>query len=173
MTDLGELDLPLATVDHILREVWEIAPTALQALESELSTVCRVDLPSKRLVVKATRHTPKAHAAGLWRIDAMNHLDAAGVPVGCSLPSRQGDLLAVVPTPHGTASVLVTEWLDGVPLESATITSTLLRNVGGTASTISELLAGWPAPPYPIVHPWELVRSLDSIESSLPHLTDL
>ncbi|MFC6234061.1 phosphotransferase, partial [Leucobacter soli] len=158
---------------HLLREHYGVDPVRLTAMHSELSTVARVDLADDRsLVFRASCGTPEELEAARWRIGAMDHLAARGVPTGRTVPSADGSPIVSVELDAGPAILHVGEWLDGVMLDSAKPTPALMRSVGRVAGEVSAGLASWPAPPVDVGHPWELTRTLETVASTIVSVTD-
>lgn len=171
-SDPGELDLGTAEVARLVREHHGCDPLAVTRLESELSTVARIDLASGVVVAKVTRYSPDELLAARWRLAAMQHLHRAGIPVGGAMPDRNGELVTVATAGSETVLLQLSEWLAGVPLESITPAPDLLRSVGDTAARIARALAGWGAPPVEVTHPWELVRTLATIDEAIDRVAD-
>ncbi|WP_125106607.1 phosphotransferase [Gulosibacter massiliensis] len=162
------LVLSMADVGQILEAEYGLRPSAMEHFPSELSSVYRVTLSSGDSVAfKASLYSAAAVQLARWRAEAMEHLEAVRVPSGHTIATVSGDLIAVCPSPKGKVIVQVSEWLRGVPLESANLRGVLLRDVGRTAAAVSVALAGWPRPPAQVAHPWEMLRTLDSLDSSI------
>ena len=164
-------------VARLLHEHYGLEPVRLTAMQSELSTVSRVDLaPSgerrRSLVFRASCGTPEELEAARWRIGAADHLAARGVPTGRTVPASDGSPIVSVELDAGPVVLHVGEWLDGVMLDSATPTSALMRSVGRVAGEVSAGLASWPAPPVELGHPWELTRTLETIAATIGSITD-
>jgi len=70
-------------------------------------------------------------------------------------------------TEAGTVLVQVNEWLTGTALADVPVSSKLMRAVGGTAAQVALALSDWPDVTIAHGHPWELLRTLDTIESAL------
>ncbi|KAB1645030.1 phosphotransferase [Gulosibacter chungangensis] len=169
------LSLDTEQVRKILLQTFGVAALELRAMQSELATVYRVDsADGRRLAFKASRYSDAELAIARWRTGAMVRLQERGVPVGRVFAVRAdagpeaGADLAVVETEAGQAIVQLTEWLEGTPLDSLQPSSELLRDVGRVAATVSEGLKGWPKPPQPIAHPWELTRTLETLAATMP-----
>ena len=181
----NSLALAPEAVAEILVGAYGLRAASMQPFQSELSTVYRVALagddgqPDGRCVAfKAIHHTDDEHALARWRIAAMDHLQDLGIPAGRTLPSLTGEATAVVASPAGPVIAHVGEWLSGAPLEAAPLTPELLRAVGDSAARATLALAELPAPPAPVTHPWELVRTLESLDASMgaaaePHVSAL
>ena len=170
----NSLALAPEAVAEILVGAYGLRAASMQPFQSELSTVYRVALagddgqPDGRCVAfKAIHHTDDEHALARWRIAAMDHLQDLGIPAGRTIPSLAGEATAVVASPAGPVIAHVGEWLTGVPLEAAPLTPELLRAVGETAARATLALAEWPEPPAPVTHPWELVRTIESLDASM------
>lgn len=158
---------------RLLRAHYGLTRARLTAMHSELSTVARVDLEGAgSLAFRASRHTPEEFELAKWRIGAMDHLRALGVPVGGTVPALDGSRTPVVETTDGPAILHVGEWLDGVMLDSVPPTVELMRSVGRTAGAVSAGLADWREPPAEIGHPWELTRTLETVRSTLHSVTE-
>ena len=166
------LDLPAPAVEALLREHYALAADSLQVFDSEVSTVCRVNTANGALMVKAVHHSLEEHAVARWRVAASEHLADHGVPVGRVVRNLDDELLSIVPTEQGIVTVHVGQWLEGVPLQNASLTPILLCDVGNTAAQISRLLADWPRPPFPVEHPWELTQSLSVLEQVVKEIDD-
>lgn len=173
MTDArSELDLPTAEVAALLRTHFGHKPLCLTRLDSELSTVIRVDVESGTLVAKAARFSPAEFALTQWRVDAIEHLRRLGLPVAGGIPDREGRLVTAVDTAEGTVILYLSEWRPGTPLAANTPTSNLLLDVGRTAALVATGLAGWSAPPAPVAHLWELTRTASTLGQALGAVTD-
>lgn len=169
---LGELDLPPDDVARLVAVHYGLEALAVTRLDSELSTVARVDLASGPVVAKFTRYSPEDLAATRWRIAAMQHLDHAGVPVGRTLLDREGAALVVTEAGPDAVLLHLSTWLPGVPLLDVPPSPALLRSVGATAAQVARALSGWPAPPVPLEHPWELVRTLATLGAAVEQVAD-
>ncbi len=167
-----ELDLAIGEVADLVRSRYGCEPLAVTRLESELSTVARIDLASGPLVAKATWFSPADLAVTLWRVGAMNHLDGIGLPVGRTVLDRLGRPVAVADTDAGTVVLHLSEFLSGVPLEATTPTPDLLVSVGRTAAQVARGLADWPPPPAVVGHPWELLRTLSTLDEAVGSVQD-
>ncbi|MBC9944775.1 phosphotransferase [Leucobacter sp. cx-328] len=169
----NSLALTPAEVDAILVSHYGVGSLGMQPLPSELSAVYRVALADGRDVAfKAIHFTEDDHALAQWRISAMDHLQDLGIPAGRTIPSLAGESTAVADSPAGPVIAHVGEWLSGVPLEAIPLTPELLRVVGATGARAALALAEWPQPPAAVSHPWELVRTLDSLDTSMASVTD-
>ncbi|MBC9955143.1 phosphotransferase [Leucobacter sp. cx-42] len=169
----NSLALTPAEVDAILVSHYGVGSLGMQPLPSELSAVYRVALADGRDVAfKAIHFTEDDHALAQWRISAMDHLQDLGIPAGRTIPSLAGENTAVADSPAGSVIAHVGEWLSGVPLEAVPLTPELLRVVGATGARAALALAEWPQPPAAVSHPWELVRTLDSLDTSMASVTD-
>ncbi len=170
------LSLDADHVRAILLATYGIEALELRAMQSELATVYRVaTADGHTLAFKASRYSDAELAIARWRSGAMVRLQGLGIPVGRAYSSTTGDEVAVVEDAQvedARAIVQVTDWLDGAPLDSVQPSSELLREVGRVAADITQGLADWPAQPSPIAHPWELVRTLDTLASTMPAATD-
>lgn len=97
----------------------------------------------------------------------MDHVNARGIPAGETYRNREGKAVTLAETPSGTVVLHVGEWLPGIPLELAEATPGLMRSVGKTAAGVVTALSDWPDPPAPISHPWELTRTLSSLDTTI------
>lgn len=162
---------------RLLREHYGLEPVRLTAMHSELSTIARVDLESGEgrrasVVFRASRGTPDELAVAKWRIGAMDHLSACGVPTGRTVPATDGSRIVSVESEAGPTILHVSHWLDGATLDSADPTPALMRSAGRVAGEVSAGLAAWPAPPVEVGHPWELTRTMETLASTINSVTD-
>ncbi|WP_336660900.1 phosphotransferase [Leucobacter sp. USHLN153] len=161
-----------AQASEALRRYYGLEAVSLTLMDSELSSVYRAELSDgRRCAFKATRFTPEAHAAAQWRTAAMDHLQSLGIPAGETFLSLQGQPVTVAETEVGDAVVHVGEWLTGIPLEAVTPNTSIMREVGRTTSRVVAALDGWPQPPVAIEHPWELTRTLETLEATINSAT--
>ena len=164
------LDLPAPAVEALLREHYALAADSLQVFDSEVSTVCRVNTANGALMVKAVHHSLEEHAVARWRVAASEHLADHGVPVGRVVRNLDDELLSIAPTEQGIVTVHVGHWLEGVPLQNASLTP-ILCDVGDTAAQISRCLPTGHAHHFP----WsirELTRSLSVLEQVVKEIDD-
>lgn len=145
----------------------------LASLHSELSSVYRVELASGRTVaLKLIRYSTGLEQLTSWQTVAMEQLHSVGIPVGATLRTVRGELLAIAETSEGLVLAHLGEWLDGTPLEAVPATCTLMRAVGDTGARIALALQEVPRPAIQRSHPWVLTRTLDSIRDALPLVPD-
>ena len=167
------LTVPRRETTRLLREYYGIDAVGLTPLHSELSTVARVDLADgSRRAFRASASSPQDLQLGHWRIGAADHLDTLGIATGRTVPTLSGEDVVEVETSAGLATLHVGEWLDGFMLSAALPTPFLMRTVGEVAARVSAGLADWPAPPADVEHPWELVNTVETIESTMGSITD-
>lgn len=165
------LSLPERAVRALLLEHYGLRAHALQPLESELSTVFRVATAEGRaFACKASAYSERALRIVRWQVGAMERLQRLGIPAGETLPDRAGASVRVAEWDGRPVILHVGGWLEGIPLSEADPSPALMRAVGRTAAAVSAALAEWPAPPAPVSHPWELVRTLRSIDDSLARM---
>jgi Ser/Thr protein kinase RdoA (MazF antagonist) len=169
MTEAGQaLDLDADDVARLVRSRYGLDPIAVHLLDSELSTVARLELRGCALALKAQRSTPGELLRTRWRVAAMQRLSRAGLPVARTVPDVAGQDVAVADTGAGAVLLHLTGWLDGIPLEAAPATPALLHDVGRAAAAVAAGLATHPAPPGEVAHPWELARTLPTLEAAGP-----
>jgi Ser/Thr protein kinase RdoA (MazF antagonist) len=167
------LTIPRSESTRLLREHYGIEAVGLTPLHSELSTVVGVDLADgTRRVFRASASSPRELVLAHWRIGAADRLDDSGIPTGRSVPALSGEKVVEAETSDGPAALHVGEWLDGFMLSAALPTPFLMRAVGEAAARVSAGLADWPAPPAEVAHPWELLRTVETIQATVHSVTD-
>lgn len=164
------LTLQAGEVHSLILEHYGAEGQNYDSKASELSSVFHVSIDATSYAFKAIRYSEAALAITKWRIRAMEHLRENGIPSGHTLPTTAGDTLAVADTSQGRVIVHMGEWLSGIPLEDTHPSSEVMWAVGRNAATIVNSLTDWPRPPEPITHTWELTRTLEAIDSSLPSI---
>lgn len=168
------LELGQAETRDLLAAQYGIAAEALTLMQSELSTVYRVDArDGARFAYKATVHSDVEMLAAQWRVEIMAALQNAGVPAGETRVSLAGDAVARVDTSQGPAIMHVGDWLSGTQVADARATPQLMTAIGRTAAQTAAVLGTQPPPPVAIEHPWELVRTVDTIAETLPRVREV
>lgn len=159
--------------EQLLHDRYGVRTASLHQMGSELSSVFRAQIDDGRaLAFKATYHSCEEFRLAQWRVAAMAHLQSSGVPVGETLPDRDGSPLCVADVAPGRVIVHVGEWLNGSPLERLEPTPATLRAVGRNAADIVSALSGWPEPPVPVAHVWELLRTVQTLDETMHRVTD-
>ncbi len=158
---------------QLLREHYGMEVVGYSPLNSELSTIAGVDLADGSLrVFRASASSPQESMLAKWRFGASDSMNGVGIPTGRSVPALSGEIVVDVETTAGPATLHVEEWLDGVMLSAALPTAFLMRTVGEVAARVSRALSNWPAPPFEVAHPWELARTVETIEATVGSVTD-
>lgn len=165
------LDLPVARVRDILARGYHLSVDDVQVVSGEVATVCRAVVGGRPYAVKAMPVSGDEAAVVGWQTRAMVRLRDGGLPVPAVRPDVEGRLLH--PHEQGGRLVLVqvTDWLGDPPLSDVPVDPPLLRAVGDVAARVSLALAG-DEPPVATGHPWELVRTAESIGAVVDRLDD-
>jgi hydroxylysine kinase len=161
------LDMPPAEVEKILRLHYGVTADAIDVVSGEIATVCRVASGPRLLAFKAIP-APDDDAAGLvrWQTSAMIELARQGLPVPAVQLDVSGQPLVDL-TSGRRVLIQVSEWLIDPPLVDVPVDPPLLRAVGEMAARVHLALSEFPPPPAPTRHPWELIRTSDTVHGLL------
>lgn len=166
------LDMPVDEVRAVLERGYALVPDQIEVVSGEIATVCRVRAGADLYAFKAMPACgDEAAALVKWQVAAMVRLTDSGLPVPAVRPDANGRPLFELESGGLDVLVLVTDWLSDPPLSDVAVDNGLLREVGRTAAQVSLQLLGFD-PPVAASHPWELVRTHDSIGDALPHVVD-
>ena len=162
------LDMPPAEVEEILRLRYGVTADAIDVVSGEIATVCRVASGPRLLAFKAIP-VPDDDAAGLvrWQTSAMIELARQGLPVPTVQLDVDGRVLAELPVSVGLVLIQVSEWLTDPPLVDVPVDPLLLRAVGEMAARVHLALSEFSPPPAPTRHPWELIRTAETVRGLL------
>ncbi|HET7012684.1 MAG TPA: phosphotransferase [Streptosporangiaceae bacterium] len=157
------LDLPPADVAKILRLHYGVAADAIEVVSGEIATVCRVASGSRLLAFKAIPAPGDTASLIRWQTSAMIKLARQGLPVPAVQPDIDGQPLVELPMSGSQILIQVSEWLTDPPLLDVPVDPPLLRAVGETAARVNLALSEFAPPPAPTRHPWELIRTGDTV----------
>ncbi|WP_165838093.1 phosphotransferase [Pseudarthrobacter sp. AG30] len=158
-------------VRSLLRSGYGREGGSIRDVSGEVATVCRVEVAQQVLAVKVLAASGQDGLIFRWQTAAMDHLRNRGIPVPGVLVDADGELLHASTVSGRPVLVQVSEWIQDPPLKDISdIDDDLLREVGGLVARVSVGLQDYELPPSEATHPWELRRSAQSIDESMPLL---
>ena len=166
------LDLPVDEVRRILRTGYGLEAERVDVVSGELATVCRAVAHGRTYALKAmpVRGADVHHVR--WQTDVMRRLANRGLPVPALTADVKGSDLHEHVRGETLVLVQLTDWFSDPPLHDVEVDRPLLRSVGETAAQVSIALEGL-EPPVPSTHPWELVRTRESLIAALDEVRDV
>jgi hydroxylysine kinase len=167
------LDLPPAEVEEILKLHYGVTTDTIEVVSGEIATVCRVASGPRLLAFKAIpAHDDDAAVLIRWQTSAMIKLGRQGLPVPAVQLDIDGQPLTERLAHGRRILVQVSEWLTDPPLIDVPVDPPLLRAVGEIAARVNLALSDLVAPA-PVRHPWELIRTGDTVRGLLDQVHDL
>lgn len=172
MSDVRPLDIPVDELRDVLRWGYGLSPDRMDVVSGEVATVCRAVVGGRTYAVKACPVEGDDVHLARWQTDAMQRLAPLGLPVPAVKPDLAGR--ALHEHSRGPVQVLVhvTDWLSDPPLVEVPMGRQLLRSVGETAARVAAGLDGL-EPPAATSHPWELVRTGETLRSVIGDVRDV
>jgi Ser/Thr protein kinase RdoA (MazF antagonist) len=166
------LDLPPAEVEEILKLHYGVTTDTIEVVSGELATVCRVASGRRLLAFKAIP-APDDEAATLirWQTSAMIKLARQGLPVPAVQLDIDGQPVVERLANGRRILIQVSEWLTDPPMIDVPVDPPLLRSVGEIAARVNLALSELTAP-VPTRHPWELIRTGDTVGSLVDQVHD-
>lgn len=167
------LDLDPADVVTLARDHYALEVLLLESFSGESATTSRITTEAGRFVFKAIAvHTDAEAEQVRWQGDVITQLHAAGLAVQQPHPSASGEI-TVVTTIHGTTiAVQILEWLEGSRVADVPMDAALLHDIGVTAARLATALDAVVPSPGPSGHPWDVRRSAEVLDATLPQLRD-
>lgn len=172
MSGLDPLDVPVDEVRRILHTGYMIDADRVDVVSGEVATVCRVLAQGRSYALKVMPVQGAEVQHFRWQTDVMQRLSELGLPIPALTPDLTGR--ALYEQVRGDVLVLVqlTDWLSDPPLGKVEVDRQLLRAVGEAAAQVSIGLQDL-EPPAAISHPWELVRTRDSVGAVLGEIGEV
>lgn len=160
---------------ELVEDHYGISIAQERPLGGELDTNVYVrDAHGREFTIK--RSFSKDPADVRWQYPVLQHLESklSGIAVPTLTPTRSGDIDVVVPHHQGYLVIRLADWVSGSIIgEVRPPTPHLLNQWGRLAAESVLALSDYPCDKVPATHHWDVRNSVDVIEDSVGHVSDI